>query len=70
MIELYAGKVKVNNQIIRFGGDTVGNLDTYTSSPLGIGISVLMPAGADTPVSQDNDDDDNDTIENNEDTPE
>ena len=51
MIDRYEGEVKINGQLIRFGGDAVLYQDSYESDYFGRGVSVIMPAYADTAQS-------------------
>lgn len=44
MTELYSGKLKLNGQVIRFGGDTIESCATLNEMP--IGVPTLIPVNS------------------------
>lgn len=44
MTELYSGKLKLNGQVIRFGGDTIESCTTLSEMP--VGVPTLIPVNS------------------------
>lgn len=44
MTELYSGKLKLNGQVIRFGGDTIESCATLNEMP--VGVPTLIPVNS------------------------
>lgn len=44
MTKLYSGKLKLNGQVIRFGGDTIESCATLSEMP--VGVPTLIPVNS------------------------
>jgi hypothetical protein len=52
MTELYSGKLKLNGQVIRFGGDTIESCTTLSEMPVGVPTLIPVNSSNDTNDSE------------------